>query len=482
MLLSHVIIVLGAVGCYSSIFTLQIYYDSWIDVMTNLPDVQHVIDTSNSFDNTTIASVVIVCPRYSSYRFLVYVIIPPIHISSSYPLISIHPSSSFSSVLDSFLDFLQYLRSGKVKVDESSAIEHMSLYERLMFAAGMIVAISGRAPRAIALGYTDLLYNCTIGANMILCTCPIMLFLCRVNKRVWTGKRAFAVNLCIVLAALCQSTMNFYPLDTPEINNLFAASIFFIYFALALFLSNILLQWYRLYQKRMRRIRHLMHSDGSTDGGVTATRSLSSVHSDETDEEEHSINFDTTVAHTCNTFALLIMGAIWASVPNGDMNETAMVSFNIINIAVATCVVVVEMRVRKSEISHGLSQLDSKRAFVRYISHELRTPLSAAAMGLSLLEDDFDMEDKVDVMVEGTFIERHGEVLRMVQDSFTKAERICSDLLQYDKFENDNLPIVKVMDVKMWKILSDCMYVCMYVVFNIIANHPNLPSKPFNHS
>jgi hypothetical protein len=349
--------------------------------------------------------------------------------------------------MDAFLDYLQYLRSGKIKADETSAIEHMSLYERLMFAVGMIIAISGRAPAAITLGYTDLLYNCTIGANMILCTCPIMLFLCRVNKRVWTGKRAFAVNLCIVFAALCESTMNFYPLDTPEINNLFATSIFFIYSALALFLSNILLQWYRLYQKRMRRIRHLMHSDGSTDGGATATaaRSLSSVNSDDTEEEEHSINFDTTVAHTCNTFALLIMAAIWTSIPNGNMNETAMVFFNIINIAVATCVIVVEMRVRKREVSHGLSKLDSKRAFVRYISHELRTPFSAAAMGLSLLEDDFEMENKVDVMVEGTFMERHGEVLRMVQDSFIKAERICSDLLQYDKFENDNLPIVKVM-------------------------------------
>jgi len=274
-----------------------------------------------------------------------------------------------------------------------------------------------------------------------------MLFLCRVNKRVWTGKRAFAVNLCIVLSAVCQATMNFYPLDTVEINNLFAAFIFFIYFSLFLFVANICLQWYGLYQKRQRRRRKIMHSDGSTDGGgqtLSAAHSLSSYSSDDTEEEEHSINFDTTVAHTLNTCALLSMGAIWASIPNGDMNDNTMVSFNIINIAVATCVVVVEMRVRKSEVSRGLSQLDSKRAFVRYISHELRTPLSAAAMGLSLLEDDFYMEDQVDVTAEGTFMERHGEVLRMVQDSFTKAERICSDLLQYDKFENDNLVIVKV--------------------------------------
>jgi signal transduction histidine kinase len=28
--------------------------------------------------------------------------------------------------------------------------------------------------------------------------------------------------------------------------------------------------------------------------------------------------------------------------------------------------------------------------FYRYISHEMRTPLSAAAMGLSLLEDDIE--------------------------------------------------------------------------------------------
>jgi hypothetical protein len=31
----------------------------------------------------------------------------------------------------------------------------------------------------------------------------------------------------------------------------------------------------------------------------------------------------------------------------------------------------------------------------------------------------------------------------MVQTSFQKAEAICADLLQYDKFEDDNLPIYK---------------------------------------
>ena len=74
--LSHAVIVLGAVGCYASIFTLQIDYSSWIKVMTNLPDVQSVINTSNSFDNTTVASVVIVCPRYSAYLYAAF---PPNH-------------------------------------------------------------------------------------------------------------------------------------------------------------------------------------------------------------------------------------------------------------------------------------------------------------------------------------------------------------------------------------------------------------------
>ena len=39
--------------------------------------------------------------------------------------------------------------------------------------------------------------------------------------------------------------------------------------------------------------------------------------------------------------------------------------FNFVNMAVACSVLVVEMRVRKKEISRGMSQLDSKRAFVR---------------------------------------------------------------------------------------------------------------------
>jgi hypothetical protein len=39
--------------------------------------------------------------------------------------------------------------------------------------------------------------------------------------------------------------------------------------------------------------------------------------------------------------------------------------FNFVNMAVTCSVLVVEMRVRKKEISRGMSQLDSKRAFVR---------------------------------------------------------------------------------------------------------------------
>ena len=36
----------------------------------------------------------------------------------------------------------------------------------------------------------------------------------------------------------------------------------------------------------------------------------------------------------------------------------------------------------------------------------------------------------MDTKLHGTFLQRHGEVLRMVQDSFKKAETICADVLQ----------------------------------------------------
>jgi signal transduction histidine kinase len=39
---------------------------------------------------------------------------------------------------------------------------------------------------------------------------------------------------------------------------------------------------------------------------------------------------------------------------------------------------------------HVLTERPAGRFFNRYISHEMRTPLSAAAMGLSLLEDDIE--------------------------------------------------------------------------------------------
>ena len=57
----------------------------------------------------------------------------------------------------------------------------------------------------------------------------------------------------------------------------------------------------------------------------------------------------------------------------------------------------------------------------------MRTPLSAAAMGLSLLQDDM-LDD--DDGAGASLLDQHGDVLRMVQTSFKKAETICADLLQ----------------------------------------------------
>ena len=64
--------------------------------------------------------------------------------------------------------------------------------------------------------------------------------------------------------------------------------------------------------------------------------------------------------HIINIFAVVPPRFLYPAI---DGNTVTI--FTIINIAVACCVLVVEMRVRKKEISRGLSQLDSKRAFVR---------------------------------------------------------------------------------------------------------------------
>jgi len=149
-----------------------------------------------------------------------------------------------------------------------------------------------------------------------------------------------------------------------EFNNLFVASEAFIYLAFALFVANVALQGYRAYQKRQRHIKHMMGVDGYTEG---------SVQSDDTDEDEKAINWDTAFAHTCNTFALLAVAAIWSSIPNAVMSEAVVVAFNIINIAVATCVILVEMRVRKREVSRGFSNIGN----VEDISKTIRTHLSS---------------------------------------------------------------------------------------------------------
>ena len=87
-------------------------------------------------------------------------------------------------------------------------------------------------------------------------------------------------------------------------------------------------------------------------------------------------------------------------------------------------------------------QLQSKRAFVRYVGHEIRTPLKTVTLGLDLLDSRIKSYlETTHSTVTSTLLNDVSRMISDVSDSATIAIDILNDLLLYDKIEEGNLVI-----------------------------------------
>jgi len=332
--INYALIVAGTVLSFVGSIAVRVNPQVWTnDRIYSSPAFEEYL-SSGAFDNVAVSSAVIVVP------FLA----------------------------DALLDLYVWLKTPADERGVKSKVEHMSVSERLLFCAGMFIALIPRNSALAGNGraVTDFFgYN---SASAILGLCPIILFLCRVNKKVWTNFRAFFVVLCVVAASTIQAWQALYPEDSDAYNILTDASGAVMALALGIFTVNTAVQIVRLvFFRRAMRQRRKAHNDSSavSSGGSDTDRddnTMLSGDSGNMDDEVKGINFETAVAHMVNTWALLFINTFWYFWPGHGDNTTI---FSMFSVAVACCVLIVEMRVRKKEITRGASQLDSKRAFVR---------------------------------------------------------------------------------------------------------------------
>jgi signal transduction histidine kinase len=87
-------------------------------------------------------------------------------------------------------------------------------------------------------------------------------------------------------------------------------------------------------------------------------------------------------------------------------------------------------------------QLQSKRAFVRYVGHEIRTPLNTVTLGLDLIQSNIaSVLEKSPPNSTVVILNQISRMVAEVSDSSNIAIDILNDMLLYDKIEQGNIAI-----------------------------------------
>jgi hypothetical protein len=329
--LNYVLIVCGTFCSYVSVYAGLWDPEHWNDNLYNADDFQQLLNGSNNFDNVCVASAVIAVP----------------------------------ALADSFLDLYVYCMDDGLASKSASKIRHMSIIERIMFCTGMLLTLVARTGQSKAeAGLIEQYYYCSNASTVLLTLCPIILFLSRVNNKVFTDQRSFVLILNITFSCVLQGASALFTGGTVVysafwwLSNAFMVLTGVVYFGIVGFEV-----WKYATIHRMQKKKRVGNSATSADG----QSDINSIASSEYDAAEKATNNETLIAHMFNSGILIILTIYWYCYPTP--NEMFLVSYTGFNIAVACSVLVVEMRVRKKEISRGMSQLDSKRAFVRYDSY-----------------------------------------------------------------------------------------------------------------
>ena len=315
-------------------------------------------------------------------------------------------------------------KSHQVANSSVSLSMRLTLVERTMFIIG-IVTIGGNAsfPAVFQASNSLEIYYGFSNASTIMMICPILTYLCRVSPS-WTPLRASLVALLVAVTNLVSSLDVIYSYslrNVPSALSFVSMGVFFIISILAM------LEMFPLFNKN------------STDGKLEDT-SHGHAKSDSVDTSDlvgKSFRYFVVSMHMLTAMIILVVSCAWFNVTSiGNVFDTVSI-FIYSMLAAAIIVFILELRVRKVELTSALvGLLDAKKSYVRYISHEMRTPLNAATLGLNMVVTQMK-KNKRPTQADQELV----ETLSDIRLACSTAVDILNDLLSFEKLESGILDL-----------------------------------------
>lgn len=141
-------------------------------------------------------------------------------------------------------------------------------------------------------------------------------------------------------------------------------------------------------------------------------------------------------------FGNLIVSLSFGSKEWSETGSTEICLYYIIDILILVFTYHIPGRMAHYDAGLLKFQLQSKRAFVRYVGHEIRTPLNTVSLGLDLLHSTIKPYlQNNSSKLSPSLLHNMNRMISDVSDSANIAIDILNDLLLYDKIEEGNLVI-----------------------------------------
>ena len=247
----------------------------------------------------------------------------------------------------------------------NSPIVRLSEVERFLFIFG-IAFISSASFVSAAHTQVDVytMYDCSSDFSAIMTIGPLVSFLVRATTA-FTPRKGVLIMLCVALGGLFDAFQYLFP-DRAEVMTLVAYICFYLAacsFTLVCGLSVVGLvreRWGSVTRGKMTSyLREFLVGDVGSGRG----------HDHKASDDWYELYVP--ALHMVSVLIMLWINAMWYSI-SADL----VLLFHFwtrSTIAAATIVLVVEIRIRKNEVTRGLyALLESKKTYVRFISHEMR--------------------------------------------------------------------------------------------------------------
>jgi hypothetical protein len=145
--------------------------------------------------------------------------------------------------------------------------------------------------------------------------------------------------------------------------------------------------------------------------------------------------------------ALYVLGGFVATISFGakqwvDTSSEELLCYFILDLLILVLAYHLPGRMAHIDATYLQFQLQSKRAFVRYVGHEIRTPLNTVTLGLDLIQSNItSVLERSPPNATVLMLTQISRMVAEVSDSSTIAVDILNDMLLYDKIEEGSIAI-----------------------------------------